>query len=144
MNMTMRNKFVQQYANNHIETAVSEATPHKLVEMMYEGVIKNLTLAKVFIEQKNYGKKAEHSNKVLAIINSLRDGIDLDKGGEVADNLFSLYDYCYRRTVEASAKNDVVMVDEVIEHFKVLSGAWKEMPEKMKRCSKEQIESMSA
>lgn len=144
MNMAMRNKFVKQYANNFVETAVSEATPHKLVEMLYEGAIKNLTLAKVFIEQKNFGKKSEHSNKALAIINSLRAGVDIEKGGDVAANLYGLYDYCYRRTLEASSKNDVVIVDEVLEHIKTLNEAWKEMPENFKRCSKEQIERMSA
>lgn len=142
MNMAMRNKFVQQYASNFVETAVSEATPHKLVEMMYDGAIKNLTLAKVFIEQENYGKKAEHSNKVLAIINSLRDGVDMEKGGDVAENLFSLYDYCYRRVIEASSKNNVVMMDEVLDHLKTLNDAWKGMPESVKRCSKEQIASL--
>lgn len=142
MNMAMRNKFVQQYASTFIETAVSEATPHKLVEMMYDGAIKNLNLAKVFIEQKNYAKKSEHSNKALSIINSLRDGVDLEKGGEVASNLFTLYDYCYRRIIEASSKNDVSIMAEVLEHIQVLSDAWKGMPENIKRSSKAQIESM--
>jgi len=49
MNMALKNKFAQQYANNFIETAVSEATPHKLVEMLYEGAIKHLNLTKVLI-----------------------------------------------------------------------------------------------
>lgn len=144
MNMAMRNKFVQQYANNYVETAVSEASPHKLVEMLYEGALKNLNLSKVFIEQKNYEKKAEFVNKALAILNSLRAGVDVEKGGEVAENLYGLYDYCYRRTLEASAKNDAEIVIEVIDHIKTLSEAWKAMPEDIKRSSKEQIEQMSA
>lgn len=144
MNMAMRNKFVQQYANNYVETAVSEASPHKLVEMLYEGALKNLNLSKVFIEQKNYEKKAEFVNKALAILNSLRAGVDVEKGGEVAENLYGLYDYCYRRTLEASAKNDAEIVIEVIDHIKTLSEAWKAMPEDIKRSSKEQIEHMSA
>lgn len=140
MNMSMRNKFAQQYANNYVETAVSEASPHKLVEMLYEGVIKSLTLAKVFIEQGNYAKKAESSNKALSIINSLRDGVDLEKGGDVASNLYELYDYCYRRTIEASSNNDITILEELLEHFKTLNDAWKQMPENIKRVSKSQLE----
>lgn len=143
MNMAMRNKFVQQYANNYVETAVTEATPHKLVEMLYDGAIKNLTLTKVFIEQKNYEKKSEASNKALAIINSLKAGVELDKG-EVAENLYSLYDYCYRKTLEASAKNNPLIVDEVLEHIKGLREAWMQMPENIKRASKEQLKMLSA
>ncbi len=144
MNMAMRNKFAQQYASNYVETAVSEASPHKLVEMLYEGVLKNLNLTKVYIEQKNYEKKAEHVNKALAIISSLRSGVDIGKGAEVAENLYALYDYCYRRTLESSAKNNIEVVNEVIEHFKSLNDAWKQMPEEIKRVSKEQINKMSA
>ncbi|MEA3406325.1 MAG: flagellar export chaperone FliS [Pseudomonadota bacterium] len=144
MNMALRNKFAQQYANTYVETSVSEATPHKLVEMLYEGALKNLNLTKVFIEQNNFEKKAEHVNKALSILNALRSGVDLDKGKEVAENLYNLYDFCYRRVFEASSQNNALLLDEVIEHLKVLAEAWKQMPEDMKRISKEQIDKMSA
>ncbi|MEA1988105.1 MAG: flagellar export chaperone FliS [Pseudomonadota bacterium] len=144
MNMALRNKFAQQYANTYVETAVSEASPHKLVEMLYEGALKHLNLTKVFIDQKDFEKKSEHVNKALSILNALRSGVDLDKGKEVAENLYSLYDYCYRRVFEASSQNDKVMIDEVIEHIQALAESWKQMPEDMKRVSKEQIDRMSA
>lgn len=139
MNMALKNKFAQQYANNFIETAVSEATPHKLVEMLYEGAIKHLNLTKVFLEQKNYEKKSYHSNKALAIIGALRTGVDVEKGKDVGGNLFDLYDYCYRKTFEASAKNQVEIMTEVIDLLKSLHEAWKQMPEEIKRVSKDQI-----
>lgn len=144
MNMAMRNKFVQQYANNFVETAVSEATPHKLVEMLYEGANKNLNLSKFFMQNKNYEKKSEHANKALSIINALRDGVNLEKGKEVGENLYGLYDYCYRKTLEASAKNDPVLVDEVIDILKDLSEAWQEMPDNIKRANKNQIQSLGS
>ena len=144
MNTAMRNKFAQQYANNFVETAVYEATPHKLIEMLYDGLIKNLNLSKVFIQQKNYGKKAEHANKALSILMTLREGVDLDKGGEVADNLYSLYDYCYRRVSEASFKNDTAIIDEVLGHISGIKEAWNAMPENIKRASREQVQSLSS
>lgn len=143
MNMALRNKMAQQYANNYVETAVSEATPHKLVEMLYEGLLKNLNLTKVFITQKDYEKKAEYVNKALRILNSLRSGVDVEKSQEVGGNLYDLYDYCYRRVFEASSQNDVGIIDEVIEHIKQLDEAWKQMPDDIKRSSKEQIEKLS-
>ncbi|VAW46966.1 Flagellar biosynthesis protein FliS [hydrothermal vent metagenome] len=140
MNLALKRQFTKQYANNYVETAVSEATPHKLVEMLYDGAIKNMNLAKVFIEQKNYEKKAEHINKALAILNSLRAGVDLKKGGDVAQNLYDLYDYCYRTLFKVSAQNDVTLLDEVLEHIAVVSEAWREMPDNFKRVSKEQLD----
>ena len=143
MNLALKKQFIKQYANNYIETAVSEASPHKLVEMLYDGAIKNMNLAKVFIEQKNLEKKSEHINKALSILNALRAGVDLEKGGEVASNLYDLYDYCYRRLFKASVKNDATIVDEVLEHIVLVSQAWKEMPENFKRVSKAQLDQMS-
>ncbi len=144
MNMARKKQFAQQYASNYIETAVLEASPHKLIEMLYEGVLKNMNLAKVFIGQKSFSKKSEHINKALEILHALRVGVDLEKGGEVAGNLYGLYDYCYRTLLVASAKNDVTIIDEVIEHIRTVSEAWKMMPDNMKRVSKEQLAKMSA
>jgi len=140
MNLALKRQFTKQYANNYVETAVSEATPHKLVEMLYDGAIKNMNLAKVFIGQKNYEKKAEHINKALAILNALRAGVDLKKGGDVAQNLYDLYDYCYRTLFKVSAQNDVALLDEVLGHITVVSEAWREIPDNFKRVSKEQLD----
>ena len=142
MNMALRNKFAQQYANNYVETAVSEATPHKLVEMLYEGALKHLNLTKVFIDQKNFEKKSAHVNKALSIMNALRAGVDLEKGKDVGGNLYDLYDYCYRRTFEASSQNDSIIINEVIGLIKGLDEAWKQMPDDIKRVSKDQIDNL--
>ena len=142
--MALKKQFAQQYANTHVETSVSEATPHRLTEMLYEGVIKHLGVAKVFIEQKNFEKKAEHLNKTLTIIMSLRENVDLDRGGDVAQNLYALYDYCYRQLVKASVKNDLVIVDEVLGHIKGLNDAWSQMPDSYKNLSQEQLKTMNA
>ncbi len=142
MNLALKKQFTKQYANNYVETAVSEATPHKLVEMLYEGAIKNMNLAKVFIEQKNYEKKSVHINKALAILNALRAGVDLKKGADVAQNLYDLYDYCYHRLFKASAQNDIEMLNEVLEHITLVSEGWKEMPDNFKRVSKEQLDKL--
>ncbi|MCF6299235.1 MAG: flagellar export chaperone FliS [Thiomicrorhabdus sp.] len=144
MNLALKKQFTKQYANNYVETAVSEATPHKLIEMLYQGALKNMNLAKVFIEQKNHEKKAEHINKALAILNALRAGVDIKKGGEVAENLYNLYDYCYRTLFNASVKNDFTLLNEVIEHITLVSEAWKEMPDNFKRVSKEQLDKVSS
>lgn len=143
MSYAAQNKMAQQYAQNFVETAVTEASPHKLVELLYAALVKNLKLTKVFIEQKNYPKKAEFSNKAIAILNELREGVDLDLGGEVAENLYSLYDYCYRTVFTASIQNDIQKIDEVVEHVSGLQEAWHQMPENIKRASKAEIRQAS-
>lgn len=144
MNMALRNKFAQQYASTYVETSVSEATPHKLVAMLYEGALKNLNLAKFFIEKQDFAKKSEHTNKALAIINSLRAGVDLEKGGDVAGNLYDLYDYCYRRVFEGASKNDAEIVQEIIGLINDVQASWAQMPDNVKYASKDQIEKINS
>ena len=77
---------------------------------------------------------------VNPILNALRAGVDLKKGGDVAQNLYDLYDYCYRTLFHVSAQNDVALLNEVLEHITLVSEAWKEMPDNFKRVSKEQFD----
>ena len=140
MNMALKKQFIQQYANNYVETAVSEAGPHKLIQMLYDGAIKNMNLAKVFMEQKNFEKKSEHINKALAILASLRGNLDLENGGEVAANLDGLYEYCYKTLFQSSVKNDTALLEEVIGHIQTVSEAWQQMPDNIKNASKEQLD----
>lgn len=140
--MALKKQFIQQYANNYVETAVSEAGPHKLIQMLYDGAIKNMNLAKVFMQQKNYEKKSEHINKALAILASLKGNLDLERGGEVAQNLEGLYDYCYKRLFKSSVDNDVAILNEVLEHIQNISDAWQQMPDNIKNASKEQLDKL--
>lgn len=142
MSLAMRNKFAQQYANNYIETSVTEANPFRLVKLLYEAGIKNLSVAKVFIEQKNIEKKADHFNKVISILHGLKAGLDMKAGGEVAQNLMSLYDYMVMRTFQASAKNDLEVLDEVLTLFKDLNDAWDQLPIEYQSLTQEQLKKM--
>lgn len=144
MSLLQKQQFAKQYATNYVETSVSEATPHRLIEMLYDGALKHIKLVKIFMQQKNYEKKSEHMNKLLSIVLNLREGVDLKKGGEVAENLYGLYDYCYRQLVSASFKNDTVILDEVDGYLRSLSDAWQQLPDTYKKLSKTQIEKMGA
>jgi len=143
MNQLRQKQFAQKYANNFVETSVSEATPHKLVEMLYEGLVRHLKVSKVFVEQKNYEKKAFHLNKALSIINGLKIGVDTEKGGEVAGNLYELYDYCYRTIFSSSRDNSVEKIEEVLDIISGLSDSWKQMPTEIKLASDTKIKSMA-
>jgi len=138
----MRSNFAKAYSNTAVESAVSEASPHKLVELLYDGLLKNLNLGKIFIQQQNFEKKAEHLNKALSIIAALQAGVDLDKGKDAAENFADLYWYCHQQTFKASSKNDEQLIDEVIDLIKPISEAWKAMPNNIKRVSKEQLDSI--
>lgn len=140
--MAMKKNFAKTYANTAVDSIVSEATPHKLVEMLYENLLKNLKLSKIFLEQENHEKKSQHVNKSLAILAELKSNLDLENGKDVAGNLNGLYDYCYQQIVKSSVENNNMHIDEVVSLLEPIHDAWKAMPEQFKRASKEQLNRM--
>ena len=113
------------YANVGVNTSVESASPHKLVLMLYDGLLKQLRLAKVHIERKEIVPKAAAISKALAIVDQgLRPGLDLEKGGSIAAQLLALYDYSGERLLQANLRNDAAAVEEVIQLIEPIRSAW--------------------
>ncbi len=140
MNAMVRNRFLQQYAQTNVQTGIEGATPYRLVQMLYEGALDVIAQAKGAMIRKDYETKGKRINHAITIITGLRGGLDLDNGGEVADNLNALYDFMVRRLFQASARNDVAILDEVAELLRNVKTAWDEMPDNYRRMSKEELD----
>ena len=108
-------------------TKVLTADPKRLVLMCYEGTIDNLKIGKQQIAQKDYEGKARALTKAQDIINELLCALDYEKGGSIAKNLDSLYNYMLRRIIHVDLKNDLRAVDEVIGMLTELKAAWEEI-----------------
>ncbi len=114
---------VQSYRKTNITTS----DPVKLVIMCYEGAIDSLKLAKEKIKEKDYEKKAKAIIKAQDIIEELICSLDFEKGGEIANNLESIYNYMLRRILQGDLNKDVGPIDEVIGMFTELLSAWQEV-----------------
>ncbi|KUJ76087.1 hypothetical protein AVO42_09130 [Thiomicrospira sp. XS5] len=136
----MKQKFLDQYQQTSVQTGLEDATPHKLVAMLYDGILDNLALAKGAMERKDFELKANKLNKAIMIIGSLRSNLDMENGGEVATNYEALYSYMNRRLLEASSQNQVETLDEVADLARELKDAWNQMPSNFKMASQSQIE----
>lgn len=108
-------------------TKVLTADPKRLVLMCYEGTIDSLKIGKQQIAQKDYEGKARALTKAQDIINELLCALDYEKGGSIAKNLDSLYNYMLRRIIHVDLKNDLRAVDEVIGMLTELKAAWEEI-----------------
>jgi flagellar protein FliS len=108
-------------------TKVLTADPKRLVLMCYEGTIDSLKIGKQKIAQKDYEGKARALTKAQDIINELLCALDYEKGGSIAKNLDSLYNYMLRRIIHVDLKNDLRAVDEVIGMLTELKAAWEEI-----------------
>ena len=115
-----QNPYIKQYQKMQVETA----SPEKILIMLYNGAITFLKKARIAFNESN---KVEAHNNIIAaekIILEFMTTLDMDLGGEMAKNLYALYDYLYNRLVEANLKNRPELVDEVIDHLVKLRDTW--------------------
>ena len=123
---------LQQYNQVRTHTQVEGAAPHRLIQMLMDGALDKIHLAKGFMERRQIPQKVQHINWALSIIEGLHSSIDLEKGGDIAQNLDALYDYMQRRLVTANMDNDPAMLDEVAGLLSEIKSAWDALPQILK------------
>lgn len=120
---------IAQYGKVAAESEVAYANPHRLVQMLMEGVLDKVATAKGCIERNDLAGKSRQISWAMSIVNGLRSSLDMETGGEIAVNLDDLYAYMTRRLIDASAQNDAAALSEVIDLMLEIKGAWDAMPE---------------
>jgi len=117
----MNKRAYEAYTQNHTGTT----SPEKLIEMLYEGLLKFTTLAKRAIEQKDYEAKSKWINKstdiFIELINSLKDD-----GSQMTAYLTGLYLHQIKSLATANIKNSTKELDTIIHVVKVLLETWRE------------------
>jgi len=109
------------YANNHINVESSD----KLMQMLYEGILRFNTQAKRAMKDKDIEKKAYWLDKSNSIFLELIHMIDYEQG-DVAHYLHGLYFYQLEQLTLANLHSDITRVDGVNHVVKGLIEAWKD------------------
>ncbi|EKN3978970.1 flagellar export chaperone FliS [Yersinia enterocolitica] len=118
----------QAYQKVGLESGVMNASPHQLIMMLFDGAQSALIRAKILINQGETAAKGAALSKAINIINNgLSAGLDMEKGGELADNLSALYDYMSRRLLHANLHNDEQAIDEVMVLLENIADAWRQI-----------------
>ena len=109
------------YKNNSIQTA-SKAD---LTLMLYEGPIKFCNIALMAMEKGNIEKTHINIVKAQKIIVEFRTTLDFKY--PVANDFDIIYDYIYRRLVEANLKKDPEILEDALKYIRQMRDAWKEV-----------------
>lgn len=118
----------QAYAQVSVESGVMGASPHQLIVMLFDGALSALLRARILMNQGNIAGKGLAISKAINIIdNGLKNGLNHEQGGEIADSLAALYDYMKRRLMQANLHNDVAALDEVSGLLENIAGAWRQI-----------------
>lgn len=111
--------------NTYTQNNIGVESPEKLIQMMYEGILRFNMQAKRSIMDNDIEKRTYWINRSNAVISELINILDYNQG-EISHYLAGLYTYQLRLLVEANLYNDSAKLDEVSQVFKGLLDAWKE------------------
>ncbi len=115
---------LQAYQRVNTQTSITDADPHKLIQLLYNGALERINMAKARMQARDYEGKGKLIGKAIEIIGGLRSFLDFEKGGELAARLEGLYDYMERTLLEASARNDMAKLDEVAGLLRSVKEGW--------------------
>jgi len=134
-----KDSMLNQYKQVGAQSGVASASPHRLIQMLMEGALEKINLAKGYMQRGETALKGSHISWAISIIDGLRMSLDKEAGGEIAQNLDDLYDYMGRRLAEANLDNNEAMLNEVAGLIMEIKSAWDAVPEMLQNNSVETV-----
>jgi len=120
-----RSRGANAYAQVGLETGVLAANPHRLVAMLFEGAMTAISNSVRQMSEHDVAAKGKSiSHAILIIESGLRGALDHKEGGEIANNLESLYSYMAMRLLQANMEDDPAKLHEVLDLLGELKSAW--------------------
>lgn len=115
---------LDQYGRNAVQANVESASPHRLIQMLMEGALGKIAAAKGNMVRGEIQAKGDQIGSAISILEGLKNSLDKEKGGDIAQNLEDLYIYMERRLIEAHSNNDTGILDEVSDLLRQIKEAW--------------------
>jgi flagellar protein FliS len=115
------------YNDIKVNAGVAGASPHGLIQMLYDGLLERIAQLKGAIEQNNIELRHRKVNQATSIVLGLREALNVDATEDLANGLDSLYDYIQRQLWAANVNSAPALLDECTELVLEVSTAWREI-----------------
>ena len=115
----------QNKMSEYQRNAILTASPAELTLMLYEGAIKFCNIAKIAIEKGDIQKAHDNIKRAQDIITEFR--VTLDRKYPVWEDFERVYDYIYRKLVDANMHKDIDELDEALKYIREMRDTWKEV-----------------
>lgn len=116
------------YARVGMESQAMKASPHQLITMLFDGFEKSIRAARLHLKAGNIEERGKAISKAMDIVSvGLAPALDVKTGGEMAENLMSLYEYVNRLLLQANRENSDEKLKEALELIEPIASAWREV-----------------
>ena len=119
-----RNASLAAYQTVALQGSVAQADPHRLVQMLFDGIAERLTTVQGCIARGEIARKAKLLHSCVTLLAELRGSLNMADGGEIAQNLSNLYEYMIRQLLLANVETDASKVTEVLGLLNDIRSAW--------------------
>ena len=118
---------LEQYGQVKHDAQAEFATAHEKTLMLFDGAIDFIGVGLQAIARSDYELKGRMISKSIAVINGLKDCLDLTQG-ELPSNLHDLYEYMVERLFKANLTSDREAIEEVQSLLKTIRESWAQIP----------------
>ena len=125
-----RNHVTQAYQNAEMQALQETDDPHKVILTMLEALVKSMTVFELNVDLRNGGDnelKSKHFARALIIIYALQSALDFDKGGEISNNLFQLYEFARQQLMADLNKGFANGTPDATRALKEILEAWQSL-----------------
>ena len=117
--------------NEYLRNAVMTATPEQLQLMLYDGCIRYALQARDALERKEYEQSFEKLTRAQHIIIEMQNGLNYDVNPELCARVASIYQFLYRKLVDASVQRDVSAIDDAVRILRMERETWRILVERV-------------
>ena len=121
------NNITQAYQNAERQALEEMNDPHQIVLTLLDALLKSMQIFTDNLDLKNGGDaelKSKHFARALTIIYAMQSSLDFEKGGEIANNLFQLYEYARQKLISDLGKGVVTDTPSAIDALREIREAW--------------------
>ena len=114
----------RSYRNVDLTSRVEGATPHALVGILFEELLKSLDAMIVAMRRGDFTQRASRQGRSLSILHGLEASLDHERGADIARDLALIYREARRRIMDGSRNNDMAQVEKAREMLNEIATAW--------------------
>lgn len=115
---------LNEYRQTYVEAGGVYADPHSLISMLFNGLQERIAVARGALQRKDHASKGRAVGQSIEILSYLQSCLNLEQGGEIAENLNSLYAYMSNQLFMAGANNDDALFEEVKSLLTEVQSGW--------------------
>ena len=120
---------MQNYLDNDIASKVENDNPHKIIEEILKDLKNNLSLLAHCLENNDTISRAKSDSfsKSLTAIYILQSSLDFNQGGEIAENLNKIYEFCRTTIIKSFSKKDFEAIKKLEPLINEILEGWKDI-----------------